>query len=162
MHLIIEEHRSMGLAPCDSNHGLCSHHCLSCNGRNNTMTNNTAHQILDIMLTSNQAEAWVHQNLDTQKEIIPKLPPSQSTRRGGRIGTLLKIIGRWRGAPTKQNNKSKCTQNCSTILAILDLMSSSAGKEKATTAHAHNNTLKSNTCDRFRASNKIVSEYNTS
>ena len=30
----------------------------------------------------------------------------------------------------------------STILAILDLMSSSTGKEKATMAHAHNNTLK--------------------
>ena len=50
----------------------------------------------------------------------------------------------------------------STILAILDLMSSSAGNEKATTAHAHNNTLRCDTCDRFRASNKIESKCNTS
>ena len=47
------------------------------------------------------------------------------------------------------------TFGLSTILAILDLMSSSAGNEKATTAHAHNDTLKCDTCDRFRASNKI-------
>ena len=50
--------------------------------------------------------------------------------------------------------KSVASFQKATILAVLGLMSSSAGNEKATTAHTHNNTLKCDTCDRFRASNK--------